>query len=278
LVFDEYETGKYPNVITKRLPLRMQAIAKGEKLADFILDVRDEVEMIWRKKFETYREVANIGFRYMFDRPAARPIAADLDRDEIDWFHNLPSGPLFYGKPPMIEVDELPVPVEMLQRLNSGAAVDPDTKLSASDIAEKYALNLGAFKKRLKRWRTPANKGSDWIEVADRKPSEDQYLYRLGAVADIVAKCPRASRPANVFVDARLPAPATFAGMSNRVEDKSISTLRRMLREAVRAVGADSVTATILRRTILAKQLRPHRHPRDGPTRRRHRPSNTDRH
>lgn len=76
---------------------------------------------------------------------------------------------------------------------NGGAKpvdIDDDATLSPKKLAEKWSILplFGRLQSRLKRWRqeNPAGNGTAWIEVADAKPREAKYLFRVGSVRHIL--------------------------------------------------------------------------------------------
>jgi len=58
------------------------------------------------------------------------------------------------------------------------------TWLHHGEISRRFAVDAGALRKRLDRWRVGHD--DDWREVPDRRPREPKYLYRLAAVAPLV--------------------------------------------------------------------------------------------
>jgi hypothetical protein len=72
-------------------------------------------------------------------------------------------------------------------------ANDPAT-MYPSDIAVRYRVPLEPLRKRLERWRISNTKLRciDWYEVPDRKPRQEKYLYRVGAIRDRI-RAPGAS-------------------------------------------------------------------------------------
>ena len=66
----------------------------------------------------------------------------------------------------------------------SAAAVNEDSHLSHSKLAEIFGLPMDALRTRLNRWRAKNDTG--WIENPDRKPREAKYLYRVGSVRPVI--------------------------------------------------------------------------------------------
>jgi hypothetical protein len=65
---------------------------------------------------------------------------------------------------------------------------DPQASMCPSDIACKYGVPQEVLRKRLERWRhqNAGGGGKDWFEVQDRGPRQPQFMYRVGAVAEII--------------------------------------------------------------------------------------------
>jgi hypothetical protein len=52
--------------------------------------------------------------------------------------------------------------------------------LSHSAIAARFGVNQENLRKRLERWKKTHH--GDWKEIANPKPNESKYLFRLSAV------------------------------------------------------------------------------------------------
>jgi len=59
--------------------------------------------------------------------------------------------------------------------------------MSAGDLAAVLHLGAEVIRKRLDRWRKQHPEGGDWKEQQDRGPREPQYVYRVGAIRDVLA-------------------------------------------------------------------------------------------
>jgi hypothetical protein len=82
---------------------------------------------------------------------------------------------------------ELPAPAKPIDPANE---VDDDSVLSPKQLAERWGIlsKIGALQSRLKRWReqTPDGNGTIWVEVADPKPRDPRYLYRVGPIRSML--------------------------------------------------------------------------------------------
>ena len=60
--------------------------------------------------------------------------------------------------------------------------------LSAPALAKRYDVDGERLRKRLDYWRKKRENalGEDWTEVRNRSANTPQYLYRLGAVLELV--------------------------------------------------------------------------------------------
>lgn len=65
--------------------------------------------------------------------------------------------------------------------------------LSAAEIATRLGLSAEAASQRLRRARNENNQGTFWEEVADPKPRQAHYLYRLGAARQLFRRVKRVS-------------------------------------------------------------------------------------
>ena len=63
-------------------------------------------------------------------------------------------------------------------------ALDPTLYITARDIATKFDIPYDSLRQKLIRWQR--NHFDDFKEATDRKPREAKYLYRVGAVIELV--------------------------------------------------------------------------------------------
>lgn len=76
-------------------------------------------------------------------------------------------------------------------------ALDDDSHLSPTKLAQLCGVPRDALRTRLNRWRAKNLLSKDWAENSDRGVREPKYLYRVGAVRHIIEKMRSAKRPAN---------------------------------------------------------------------------------
>lgn len=76
---------------------------------------------------------------------------------------------------------------------------DPGAMLTVSDLAERFGKKKEPLRKRLDRWRKKnlLNK-RDWSEDSNATSRDARYLYRLGAVRQVIGRGRPTKRPANV--------------------------------------------------------------------------------
>ena len=73
--------------------------------------------------------------------------------------------------------------------------VNDDSHVSPTKLAAIFGVPADPLRTRLRRWRAQNHTG--WIENTERGPREAKYLYRVGAVRDILTRRKRpAKRPA----------------------------------------------------------------------------------
>jgi hypothetical protein len=70
------------------------------------------------------------------------------------------------------------------QPLEDSPVHDGQLMLSCADIARRFDVPLEVLRSRLRRWQSENQ--ADWKEVANRRPREPRYLYRLSAVMPII--------------------------------------------------------------------------------------------
>jgi len=71
---------------------------------------------------------------------------------------------------------------------NPDQMLTPQRLADRAGIPEADKLARDSLRKTLEKWRREniSKQGTDWVEVADRKPREPGFLYRLGAVEHLL--------------------------------------------------------------------------------------------
>ena len=87
--------------------------------------------------------------------------------------------------------DELKIAIRRLQwgkgvLTEAGEAEDPDQLFSVPALAKKYRVDQERLRKKLDYWRQKNRGSKDWTEIENRAQNDPKYLYRFGAVAEIV--------------------------------------------------------------------------------------------
>lgn len=64
----------------------------------------------------------------------------------------------------------------------------PEAFLSASQLAKAFGVKQSPLESRLKRWRKANAAGDDWIQHDKPAANEPKYLYRVGAVKELISE------------------------------------------------------------------------------------------
>jgi hypothetical protein len=60
--------------------------------------------------------------------------------------------------------------------------------VGCSELAKRHGIKVDVLAKRLERWRLkhPQQVDKDWLEKDDPQSHQPRFLYRLGAIQDMV--------------------------------------------------------------------------------------------